>query len=84
MYEIVFSDTALKELKKLEKVIQERILVRLNRIRVRPEVYVKRLVGEPYYSMRIGDYRVILDIQRGKLIIMIVTLGHRKNIYGRL
>ncbi len=81
MYEIEFSRTSEKHLFKLEKEIQLRIISVLERIRIRPYAYVKRLVGSPYYRLRVGDYRIILDIKDDKLIIFVIELGQRKNIY---
>ena len=43
---------------------------------------VKKLVGLPYYRIRIGDYRVIFDIQDDNLIILVLEVGHRKKIYS--
>ena len=81
MYEILFSDKALKQLEKLEKKIQERIIKSLERIRIRPETYITKLVGEQGYKLRVGDYRIILDLDQGKLIILVVKIGHRRNVY---
>jgi mRNA interferase RelE/StbE len=80
-YEILFTKTALKQLKKLERADRERIVSALERIRVRPEAYVKKLVGEHSYRLRIGDYRVIVDIIEKKLIVLVLTVGHRRNVY---
>jgi len=74
-YEIIFSDKALRQLKKMEKNIQERIIAVLERIRVRPENYVTKLVGDPGYKLRVGDYRVILDIDNKILRILILKVG---------
>lgn len=82
-YEIIFSDKALNQLKKMEKNVQERIIAVLERIRVRPEVYVTKLVGDPGYKLRVGDYRVIMDIDNKIIRILILKVGHRKNIYNR-
>ena len=82
MYEIIFSDFALKQLEKLEKTVQKRILSSLEKIRIRPESFVKKLVGEPGFRLRVGDYRVIMDIRKDKLLILIIKVGHRKNIYN--
>jgi mRNA interferase RelE/StbE len=82
-YEIIFSDNALTQLKKLEHSIQERIIKSLERIRIRPEAYVTKLVGDPGYRLRVGDYRVIIDIDKEKLHILIIKIGHRKNIYKK-
>ncbi len=82
-YEIVFSDRAFNQLKKMEKNVQERIIAVLERIRVRPETYVTKLVSDPGYKLRVGDYRIIMDIDNKILRILILKIGHRKNIYGR-
>ncbi len=81
MYSIIFNPFAEKQLKKLDNNLQRRILDVLNRIRIRPHHFIKRLVGSPYFRLRVGDYRIILDIQNDKLVIVVVELGHRKNIY---
>jgi mRNA interferase RelE/StbE len=80
-YEITFTDTSRRQFIKLEKDVQERIITALERIRIRPESYVKKLVGDSGYRLRVGDYRVILDIQKSELIILVIKIGHRKNIY---
>ncbi len=81
LYEIIFSQKAKKQLFKLEKVIQERIIAALERIRIRPEVYIVKIIGDPGYKIRVGNYRVIMDIDRTKLLILIIKIGHRRNIY---
>ena len=81
MYSIEFSKTAEKQFDKQEVGIQERIVSSLERIQIRPFSFVERLVGSPYYRLRVGDYRVIMDIQQDKLIIFVIELGHRRNIY---
>ena len=83
-YEIIFTDTSRKQFKKLEKDIQERIVKSLERIRIRPESHVKKLVGDPGYRLRVGEYRVIIDIEKDKLIILVIKIGHRKNIYDKI
>ena len=67
---------------KLERNIQERIISSLERIRIRPEAFITTLVGDPGYKLRIGDYRVIMDIDKNNLIILVIKVGHRKNIYN--
>jgi mRNA interferase RelE/StbE len=83
-YEIIFTDTSRKQFKKLEKDIRERIIKALERIRIRPEIHVKKLVGDPGYRLRVGEYRVIIDIYKDKLIILVIKIAHRKNIYKKL
>ncbi len=81
MYEIIFSDTASKQFNKLDKIMQERIIGALERIRIRPDNYITKLVGEIAYKLRVGDYRLLLDVEREKLLILVIKIGHRKNIY---
>lgn len=80
-YEIIFSASALKELKKLKREVQEKIISALERIRIKPERYVTKLVGDPGYRLRVGQYRAIMDIDKGKLMILVIKVAHRRNIY---
>ncbi len=83
MYSIVISNKAERQLKKLEKSQQERIVSALERARIRPETHFKKLVGEEAYNLRIGHYRAIADIEQKKLIILVLKVSHRKNIYKK-
>ncbi len=80
-YQVIFSDLALKQLRKLDGQIGQRIISTLERIRIRPDAYVKKLVGDEGYRLRMGNYRVILDLDQEKLIILVLRIGHRRNVY---
>ncbi|VAW15847.1 hypothetical protein MNBD_BACTEROID05-1199, partial [hydrothermal vent metagenome] len=41
-----------------------------------------KLAGSSYYRVRCGDYRIIYDIQDQKLVIIVLKVGHRKDIYS--
>ncbi len=82
LYEIIFSLKAKKDFLKLEKTVQERMISALERIRIRPEAFITKLVGDPGYKLRVGDYRIIMDIDKNKLLILVIKVGHRKNIYN--
>ena len=84
VYDIEFSETALRQFKKLDKGLQKRIITTLERIRFRPGPYVTKLVGDKGYRLRVGDYRVLMDIHEDKMIILVLKVGHRKNIYKSL
>ena len=81
MYEIVFSEKAKKQFLKLEKDNQKRILNALERIKIRPEAYVTKIVGDISYKFRVGYYRIIMDIDKVRLLILVIKVGHRRNIY---
>ncbi len=83
MYDLIYSPNALKQLEKLENSMKGRILTALERLRIRPESCdIKKLVGMEGYRFRVGDYRIIFDMEKDKLIILILQIGHRKNIYN--
>ena len=82
MYELIYSQYALKQLEKLEGNLRERIILALERLRIRPESCdIKRLIGMECYRFRVGDYRVIFDLNKNQLIITVIEMGHRRNIY---
>jgi len=82
MYVVEFSKKAEKQLYKLEINLQKRIVETLERIKIRPHSFVKKLVNSKYFRLRIGEQRIILDIREDKLLIFVIELGHRKNIYS--
>jgi mRNA interferase RelE/StbE len=81
MYEIEFTPTSEKFFLKLPKEAQKRIKAVLERARIRPQDHFERLVGDPSYKLRAGDYRIIADLYHDKLIILVIEIGHRRNIY---
>ena len=83
MFELVYSKNAVKFLKKLPKDKQDHILSVIERARIRPEKHFDKLVGEKSYKLRVGDHRVIADIHKKELRILVIKIGHRKNIYKK-
>ena len=81
MFEVFFTQTSMRQFEKLEKNMQQRIRTALERIKVRPYSFVEKLTSSPYFRLRVGDYRIILDIKNNELIIFVIDVGHRKNIY---
>ena len=81
-YSVNFSRQAVKELAKINEPYYSNIkqaIIALTE-NPRPQGY-KKLKGRDGYRVRTGDYRIIYDIFDKELIIDIITLGHRKNIY---
>jgi len=83
MTEILFTDPAFDQLKGLEKDNRKRILSKLKAIKEWPEHHLKPLKGVPYFSLRIGDYRTIIDWRKDRDELWVVAVGHRRNIYER-
>ncbi len=83
MYDIILSKRVKKFLDKLNSKDRERIIYSLEKLSIRPRSYLKRLVGEKSYKFRVGDYRIIVDLEKDKLLILVIDIGHRKNIYKK-
>ena len=81
MYEIILAKSVEKYLDKLNSKDRERILNSLDKLRIRPEHFLVRLVGEKNYKFRVGNYRLIVDLDDGQLVVLVIKIGHRKNIY---
>jgi len=81
MYSIQIEENAEKFLKKLEKKDSEFILKKLNSIKDNPFRFLKRLQGEKLWRLRIADYRAIIDVIISANKMIVVRIGHRKNVY---
>ena len=82
MYELRYSPQALKALEKLDNKTRERIVCALEHLRIRPtSCDIRKLVGCEGYRLRVGDYRILFDIRENILAILVLKIGHRKNIY---
>ncbi len=82
-FEIIWSDLAIRQLKKLDRSVARRIFGKVGELAESPHRFVQKLVNSPYYRLRVGDYRVILDIQSDALRILVLKVGHRESIYDR-
>ena len=80
-FEIVWSDSAARQLKKLDRSVARRVFEKVGELHESPHRLVQKLVNSPYYRLRVGDYRVILDIQEAILRILVLKVGHRESIY---
>lgn len=82
---IEYTETSRKQLTKLDKTMQKRILDYMDEVghlenpRSRGKALVDNMRG--LWRYRVGDYRVICEIQDSKIIIFVLKIGHRKNIY---
>ena len=86
-YKILFTDKAKKQLKKLDKHISALIIGWLEKNVEgceNPRAHGKGLVGDKsgQWRYRIGDYRVICEIQDSKIIVLVLEIGHRRDIYS--
>ena len=88
-YSVDYTPKAEKQISKLDMPVQKRIYGWINKNLENcedPTTFGKRLTQnlKGYWSYRIGDYRIIADIQDDKVLIIIVEVGHRREIYKEI
>lgn len=83
VFEIIWSDSAARQLKELDRTVARRIFAKVGELRDNPFPHVRKLVNSPYYRLRVGDYRVILDMRQDVLRILNLKVGHRESVYKR-
>jgi mRNA interferase RelE/StbE len=82
-YGIRIAESAARSLKKLPPVIQTRIAARIEALANNPyPAGARKMVGEERaYRIRIGDYRVIYEVFEQTILVLILRIGHRKDVY---
>lgn len=81
-YEVILPKSVQKELARLPDDIASRILARLTLLESNPRpADVKKLKGREAWRIRVGDYRVIYEIHDRVLQVIVITIGHRREIY---
>jgi len=83
MYSLIFDNKAIEFPEKCEKKLGKRIWNKIQITKTNPYKFFERLTGRTDYKLRIGDYRVIADINTLKKEINITLIGHRKNVYRK-
>ena len=81
MYNIILTEEAKRQFISLNSQVRQRIGSVLERIKIRPHNFIKRLYNSKYYRLRVDDYRIILDIKDLQLVVYVIEIGHRSNIY---
>ena len=82
MYAVEILRTAQKKLAKLDRQAQSRIIDAIRQLAADPRPSgCKKLSGRPAWRIRIGAYRVIYEIHDDRLVVLVVTVGDRKNAY---
>lgn len=81
-YTILLTTKVAKQLDKLSNSIAVPILEKIEALATDPRPSgCKKLKGRDAYRIRAGNYRVIYEITDGKLIVEVITIGHRKDVY---
>ena len=82
-YSIRFTLRAQGDLCTLDRPVQQRLRRHIDRLGENPfpPGAQKLHAEEPYYRIRVGDYRVIYQVEPHQLVVIVVKIGHRKDVY---
>lgn len=85
-YRIEIKQSAAKTLKKIPKPDLKRIGMAIDNLAENPPdpATTKMRGNNPFHKIRVGNYRIVYDIHDDKLLILIIKIGHRKDIYRNL
>ena len=83
-YQIKILPTAQKELASLPKAIRVRIGKKIDSLQTNPNPQGVKLLkgkGREAYRVRVGDYRILYQIKREILLVIVIKIGHRREVY---
>jgi mRNA interferase RelE/StbE len=82
-YSLEFTTSAAREYRSLDRQVQRRVATKIEELCSNPfPPGAKKLQGEPdHYRVRAGDYRVVYRVDGRRVVIVIVRIGHRREVY---
>lgn len=86
-YEVEWQRPAAKELRKIDPQVRRRIISAVEDLRTDPRpAQSTQLKGAPanWLRVRIGDYRIVYEVNDDRLLILVLRVGHRSEVYRRL
>lgn len=87
-YHIKFTKSAAKEFDHLSASFQEKVIEALRMLAINPFsnlLHIKKLKGSAnLFRLRIADYRVVYEVKNQELVVLIIKIGHRKEVYRGL
>jgi mRNA interferase RelE/StbE len=84
---ISYTETALKQLRKLDRSLARRLVDFMDErvaVQADPRSMGTALTGPllgSYWRYRVGDYRIICDLQDDRVVVLVLEIGHRKEVY---
>ncbi len=81
VFTVLLHPKAAKELEKIENTTKARIMERLRDLKDNPERVGKALKYSNFWSLRVGDYRAIYEVNRTRRQVIVLFVGHRKKVY---
>jgi mRNA interferase RelE/StbE len=85
-YRLEFTKPATKQFKALPHQVQQRLQPKIEALTTepRPAGMIKLIGEEELYRIRVGEYRIVYTIQDDQLLVLVVVVAHRREVYRRL
>lgn len=82
-YRIVLAPSAVRQLRKFDPRVRRRIQAALELLAAepRPPAATRLVGGSGEWRVRTGDYRILYEIEDGQLLVLVLRVGHRREIY---
>lgn len=77
----VWSNDCKKQLDKLPQEIGDRIILKIRDVEQDPFTYIERLKNSELYKLRVGNYRILITVLSNKMILHLVKVAKRSNVY---
>ncbi|MBI2137528.1 type II toxin-antitoxin system RelE/ParE family toxin [Candidatus Woesearchaeota archaeon] len=82
-YSVEWNPKVSRFLHKLERDITQRIILKVKEVQEDPFRYLEHYEGDSYYKLRVGNYRLLVDVDLKNKFLLVQVIGHRSNIYNR-
>lgn len=83
-YSVKLKPSIKKQLKRLDKKQAKRILIQIYLLADNPFPHgVEQLTGKKAFRIRVGDYRIIYEVQNTQLLVWVIRVGHRREVYKK-
>ena len=85
-YELAVKPSAIRDIERLPASVQRRVLERLARIQANPRAQgsVKLAGAKSTYRVRVGDWRIVYEVDDGRHIVFVTIVAHRREVYRGL
>ena len=81
VFRVIWTEKSKENLQKIERNITTRIIKKVEFIKDNPLLHLNKLIDKGVWKLRVGDYRVLIDIDFKNKVLYVLKVGHRKNIY---
>ena len=83
IWNVIYSSQAQKDLDGLGEDFAKKIILLMDEIALEPYTILEKMTNSPFYKFRLGTYRGIVSIINDKLILHVVKIKHRSQVYKK-